>query len=43
MVHTITSKATRTLNFILSKCLKDIKATVYSILVRPTLEYAATV
>ena len=45
-IHIITNKATRTLNFIkrtLSKCSTDVKATAYCTLVRPTLEYAATV
>ena len=40
-IHTITSKATRTLNFIkraVSKCSKDVKDTAYSTLIRPTLE-----
>ena len=45
-IHTITNKVTRTLNLIkhilfkISKCSKDVKVTVYSTLVRPTLEYA---
>lgn len=45
-IHTITNKASRTLNFIkrtLSKCSSDVKTTAYFTLVRPTLEYAATV
>ena len=45
-IHTITSKATRKLNFIkrtLSKCSKDVKDTVYSTLVRATLEYTTAV
>ena len=45
-IHTITNKASNTLNFIkhtLSKCSNDVKTTAYCTLVRPTLEYAATI
>ena len=45
-IHINTSKATRTLHFVkrtLSKCSKDVKDTVYSTLVRLTVEYAAPV
>lgn len=45
-IHTITNKASRTLNFTkrtLSNCSSDVKTTAYLTLVRPTLEYAATI
>ena len=45
-IHTITNKASKTPNFIkrtLSKCSSDVKTTAYCTLVRPTLEYAATI
>ena len=45
-IHNITSKASRTLNFIrhnLSKCNKEVKESAYPTLVRPCLEYAACV
>ena len=45
-ISTITSKATRTLNFIkcnLYKCSPETKCTAYTSLVRPLLEYGAAV
>ena len=45
-LHNITSKASRTLNFIkhnLSKCSKKVKESAYLTLVRPCLEYVACV
>ena len=45
-IHNITSKASRTLNFIrrnLSKCSIEVKESAYLTLVRPCLEYAACV
>ena len=45
-IHNITSKASRSLNFIrhnLSNCSKEVKESAYLTLVRPCLEYAACV
>ena len=45
-IHNITSKASRSLNFIrcnLSNCSKEVKEFAYLTLVRPCLEYAACV
>ena len=45
-IHNITSKASRSLNFIrrnLSNCSKEVKKSAYLTLIRPYLEYAACV
>ena len=45
-INNITSKANRTLGFVrrnLGSCTKDTKASAYTALVRPTLEYCSTV
>ena len=45
-IQAITNKATKMLNFVtrtLYQCDPEVKATAYSTLVRPTLEYATVV